>query len=57
MRCSTEKKTTDSMWDAFGSLDKMRTASVEELAGVEGMNLPAAEAVYLFFQNTGGLQE
>jgi len=50
-------KRRKALWDAFGSLDKMRTASVEELAGVEGMNLPAAEAVYLFFQNTGGLQE
>ncbi len=33
----------------FSSLEAIRQASVDELAGVEGMNRPAAEAVYRFF--------
>lgn len=37
------------LWSAFGSLAKIKTASVEELAAVSGMNRPAAEAVYHFF--------
>lgn len=45
-------KRRKALWDAFGSLENIKAASVEELAEVEGMNLPAAEAVYLFFQNT-----
>lgn len=34
----------------FGSLARIKEAGVEELAAVEGMNKPAAEAVYQFFQ-------
>ncbi len=37
------------LWNHFGNLSKIKTASVEELAAVDGMNLPAAEAVYQFF--------
>ena len=37
--------------NAFGSLEEIRGASVEELAAVEGMNTPAAEAVYAFLQS------
>lgn len=45
-------KRRKALWDAFGSLEQIKAASVEQLAAVEGMNLPAAEAVHLFFQNT-----
>ena len=37
------------LWSAFGSIAKIKGASVEELAAVSGMNRPAAEAVYHFF--------
>ena len=33
----------------FGSVDTIKTLSVDELKKAEGMNLPAAEAVYTFF--------
>lgn len=39
------------LWDHFGSLAKIKTAEVEELTKVDGMNQPAAEAVYNFFRN------
>lgn len=35
--------------DHFGSVDKIKTANVEAMAGITGMNLPAAQAVYNFF--------
>ncbi|SEJ87271.1 Excinuclease ABC subunit C [Propionispira arboris] len=35
--------------DYFGSVDKIKTANVEAMAGITGMNLPAAQAVYNFF--------
>ncbi|GAA0205030.1 excinuclease ABC subunit UvrC [Selenomonas dianae] len=34
----------------FGTLDKIKAASVDELAAAPGMNRPAAEAVYHFFE-------
>ena len=37
------------LWSHFGTLAKIKAASVEELAEVEGMNKPSAEAVYNFF--------
>jgi excinuclease ABC subunit C len=37
------------LWAEFGSLAKIKTASVDELAAVTGMNRPAAQAVYNFF--------
>jgi len=39
---------------AFPSLAALRQASVEELARVEGMNRPAAEAVYRYFRKMEG---
>ncbi|WP_378950443.1 excinuclease ABC subunit UvrC [Pelosinus sp. sgz500959] len=38
------------LWDAFSSLAKMKAATVEELAAVPSMTLPAAQAVYDFFR-------
>ena len=38
----------------FGSLKKVREASLEELLGVPGMSRPAAEAVRRFFEEGGG---
>jgi len=35
---------------AFGSVERIRGASLEELAGVPGMNRRAAQAVYDFFR-------
>lgn len=37
------------LWDHFGTLDKIKAASVEEMAALPGMNLPTAQAVYNFF--------
>lgn len=36
--------------DGFGTLEKIKKATVEEMAQLDGMNKPAAEAVYNFFQ-------
>ena len=41
------------LWDAFSSLAKMKAATVEELAAVPTMTLPAAQAVYDFFRSLG----
>ena len=35
----------------FGSIEKMRSASVEKLAAVDGMNRSAAEEVHSFLKN------
>lgn len=43
-------KRRQSLWTHFGTMNKIKAASVEELAAAPGMNLPAAEAVYQFFQ-------
>ncbi|MCF8011218.1 MAG: excinuclease ABC subunit UvrC [Clostridiales bacterium] len=40
--------------EAFGSIEKVKNASVDELAGVAGMNNKAAEAVYNFFRRSQG---
>ena len=37
------------LWNHFGNLAKIKEASVEELAMVDGMNRPSAEAVHDFF--------
>lgn len=42
-------KRRQALWSHFGTLAKMKSASIEEIASVPGMNLPAAEAVYNFF--------
>lgn len=44
-------KRRKALWDHFGSLAKIKTAEVAALSQVEGMTLPAAEAVYNFFRN------
>ena len=38
------------LWEAFSSLAKMKAATVEELAVVPSMTVPAAQAVYDFFR-------
>lgn len=43
-------KRRKALWDNFGTLNKIKAASVEEMAAVPGMNLPTAQAVYNFFQ-------
>jgi excinuclease ABC subunit C len=43
-------KRRKALWDHFGSLAKIKAAEVVELAKVEGMNMPSAEAVYSFFR-------
>ena len=43
-------KRRQALWKAFGSIDAMRSASVEELAEADGMNSAAAQAVYDFFR-------
>lgn len=43
-------KRRQALWKAFKSLAAMKSASVEELAAVEGMNLPAAQHLYDFFR-------
>ena len=37
------------LWSHFGSINKIKAATVEELAMAPGMNKPAADAVYNFF--------
>ena len=39
-----------SLWSTFGTMAKIKAASVDELAAAPGMNRPAAEAVYQFFE-------
>ena len=43
-------KRRKALWDTFSSLSKMKAATVEELAGVPSMTVPAAQAVYNFFR-------
>lgn len=38
------------LMDHFGTIEKIKQASVEEMAGLDGMNTPSAEAVYNFFK-------
>ena len=40
------QKRRTALFKAFGSLEGVKKASVEELAAVDGMSRPAAEAVY-----------
>ena len=42
-------KRRKALWNHFGTITKIKAASVEELAAVDGMTLPAAEAVKNFF--------
>ena len=43
-------KRRQSLWSHFGTLDKIKAASIDELAAVPRMNRPSAEAVYYFFE-------
>ena len=43
-------KRRQALWAHFGTLDKIKAASVDELADVPGMNRPSAEAVCHFFE-------
>lgn len=43
------EKRRKALFDAFGSLEKIKKATLEELAAVDGMNRTAAKAVYNFF--------
>lgn len=47
-------KRRKALWDAFGSLNKIKGASVEEMAALPGMNYAAAQAVYDFFREKKG---
>lgn len=38
------------LMDHFGTIEKIKQASVGEMAGLDGMNTPSAEAVYNFFK-------
>ena len=42
------------LWAHFGTLAKIRAATLEELVAVEGMTRPAAQAVYNFFTVQNG---
>ena len=42
-------KRRQALWKHFGALEKMRAASVEELAAAPGMNVTASIAVWQFF--------
>ncbi len=42
-------KRRQALWSHFGSINKIKEASLEELMAAPGMNKPAAEAVFNFF--------
>lgn len=43
-------KRRQALWRHFGSLERIRNASAEELASIDGMNIRSAEAVLQFFR-------
>ncbi len=45
------KKRADILLKAFGSLKKIKTASIEELCAVKGIDKPSAEAVYKYYNS------
>lgn len=47
------EKRRKALWDTFGSLAKIKAATVEEMAAVPTMSFPAAQAVYDFFRQQG----
>jgi excinuclease ABC subunit C len=48
-------KRRKALWDAFGSLQKIKNAKVEEMAAIPGMNSSAAQAVFHFFRAEEGV--
>ena len=46
-------KRRQALWKHFGTIERIRGASTEELAAAPGMNLPAAQAVVDFFRTNG----
>lgn len=46
-------KRRQALWKHFGTIDRIRKAGQAELAEAEGMTLPAAKAVWLFFHPDG----
>ncbi len=46
------EKRKNALFKAFGSIENIRNAQIEELKNVSGMNLKCAEEVYNFFRNT-----
>ncbi|MBI4804663.1 MAG: excinuclease ABC subunit UvrC [Desulfovibrio sp.] len=43
-------KTAKLLWDAFGTLERIRAATLEELKGVEGLGIKRAESVHASLQ-------
>lgn len=50
-------KRRKALWDAFSNLAKIKAASVEEMAAVPGMTVPAAQAVYDFFRQKDNISK
>ncbi|WP_069648929.1 excinuclease ABC subunit UvrC [Caloranaerobacter ferrireducens] len=46
------EKRKKALLKSFGSIEKIKNASIEELKSVEGMNIKAAEAVYNYFRKS-----
>lgn len=46
-------KRRQALWKHFGTIERIRAASEEELKTTPGMNLPAAQAVFRFFRQEG----
>ena len=49
-------KRRKALWTHYGSIEKIKAATAEEMAELEGMNFPAAQAVYNFFANRINLE-
>jgi excinuclease ABC subunit C len=43
-------KRRQALWKHFSTIDRIKNASIEELTAVQGVNRPAAEAVWRFFR-------
>ena len=46
-------KRRQALWKHFGTIDRIRQASIDDLTKAPGMNLPAAQAVHRFFHEEG----
>ena len=49
-------KRRKALWTHYGSIEKIKAATAEEMAELEGMNFPAAQAVYNFFASRINLE-